>query len=75
MVRLLFALFLVCGASWSVMAQDAVSPAPATENTGKDAVSATDVKDQDANAVKADEGTTSSTTVPVEGDVPAAPTK
>jgi hypothetical protein len=73
MVRLLFALFLVCGACVSVMAQDTASSAPASENPAGEAVTATGMNDQGANVTKADEGAANNAAAPVEEPAPATP--
>jgi uncharacterized protein YceK len=75
MVRLFFALFLLGGVCASVMAQDEVSQAPASEKSANEAVIAASANDQDSSTIKADEGTAGNTAMPVEEQAPAAPVK
>ena len=73
MVRLFFALFLVCGVCASVMAQDEAQSAPASEKASNEAVNSTDMSDQGASSMKTDEGVANNAAVPVEEQAPAVP--
>ena len=66
MVRLFFALFLLCGVCASVMAQDEASSAPASEKSASEAINATGASDQGANVMKSDEGMTGNSAAPTQ---------
>ena len=73
MVKLVFALFLLCGVSAAVMAQDTASSAPASEKSANEAVAPAGMDEQGAGTMKADEGTANNAAAPAEDTTSAAP--